>query len=162
MIASGPNPLLGLELLDTLTLYGLIFAPLPNIEPSAAISPNASRDAIHLGSIFNSLLNPSSSRNPVSASLNKLLSPAQDKTVRKRLWLAIALAPLRELTYMEKKKQTSLSETIIKDSIKVRLHIFRCHADQSLIVDFTATKHRKSFRCAYSRGLSQALIPYIV
>lgn len=48
-----------------------------------------------------------------------LNTPLQDKIARRRLYLALFLDPLRGLTYVEKKKELPLVETVIRDSIKV-------------------------------------------
>lgn len=101
-----------------LSLYGLIFAPIdPPLSISARYPQDAAEQAILAGEIFSNL-----SQDPHrSSQLPTLLSHVDDKTTRKRLWLALGLSPLSSITYQEKKKTVPLTDTIIRDSIKVSL-----------------------------------------
>lgn len=108
----GKDPLLALRLIYHLSLYDLLFFPISAVEQSEPIPEYAGDQALQAGEILQKLSG--------SAEISqKLLSPLQDKLARKRLWLAVAVSPLRDITYVEKKKTLPLSHTVVGESVKV-------------------------------------------
>ena len=109
----GKDPLLALRLIHHLSLYDLLFSPHLVVEQSEPIPSNAGDQALQAGEILQNLGG--------SAGVGrKLLLPLQDTLARKRLWLAVAVSPLRDITYIERKKTLPLSHTVVGESVKVR------------------------------------------
>lgn len=109
----GTDPLLALQLIHDLSLYELLFSPIAAVEQSAPLAPSAGDLALQAGEIFQALVAPT------TRASDRLLSPLSDKLAVKRLWLALAVSPLRDITYIEKKKTVPLSFTVVGDSIKL-------------------------------------------
>lgn len=113
----GPDPLLALRLIHHLSLYHLLFSPLASAGPPSAPLPEGAGDqALLAGEILQDILREGEQLGVPHA----LLSPLrEDKAARKKLWLAVALSPLKGLTYTEKKKTLPLSDAVIRDSVKL-------------------------------------------
>lgn len=109
----GRDPLQALRLIHHLSLYDLLFSPISSLETSEAIPPTAGDVALQAGEILQSLVSGSSG---VSSTL---LASLQDKVAVKRLWLAVAVSPLRDITYIEKKKTLPLTHTVVGESVKL-------------------------------------------
>jgi tRNA nucleotidyltransferase (CCA-adding enzyme) len=132
------NPLLSLQLINHLSLYHTLFSPLPNIQEASPIPADAP-DAALLACTALSNIEKASDGRISQLLLAPLLdsSSPQAKIARKRLWLALVLAPLRDLTFIEKQKTVPLTDTIIRDSIKLsggdRLFVSHNHASHRKI-----------------------------
>lgn len=114
----GNDPLLALRLIDQLQLYDLIFCPTPGtMQISAPIPKHAASLAVVSAEILAGLQTASADQTRLST----LLLPLKDKVAAKRLWLAVATLPLRDITYSEKKKTLPLTEYTVKECIKVRM-----------------------------------------
>lgn len=109
----GKDPLLALRLTHHLSLYDLLFSPVAPVEQSAPIAESAADQALQAGEILQDLVT-------AGKASEKLLQPMQDKLAAKRIWLAVAVSPLRDITYAEKKKTLPLSHTVVGESVKVR------------------------------------------
>lgn len=96
-----------------LSLYKDLFSALASAQDASSLPDNAPQRALRVSEVLSRILQGT------LALPDKLSAPLQDKTARKRLWLALYLEPLRGLTFTEKKKQLPLTDAVIRDSIKV-------------------------------------------
>ena len=122
MFVTGRDPLLSLQMIVHLSLYHDLFSALPSAQDASPLPSNAPQRALAACQVLSNIEN-GTIRLP-----EKLVAPLQDKTARKRLWLALYLEPLRGLTFIEKQKVLPLTDAVIRDSIKVntRLSAVRC------------------------------------
>ncbi|KAK9894794.1 poly A polymerase C-terminal region-like protein [Cystobasidium minutum MCA 4210] len=109
----GRDPLLSLKMIVHLSLYNDLFSALPSAQDASPLPEDAPQRALAACQILANIEN-GSIRLP-----EKLLTPLQDKTAVKRLWLALYLEPLRGLTFTEKKKVLPLTDAVVRDSIKL-------------------------------------------
>ncbi|CAD6577952.1 MAG: CCA tRNA nucleotidyltransferase, mitochondrial [Cyphobasidiales sp. Tagirdzhanova-0007] len=110
------DPIHALRLIDHLSLYTLVFSPVSSfIKLSSPIPPDASKQALLAGRILKYIIEEAHRR----PGLSRIAIPIEDTLVRKRMWLAVTLSPLRKITYTEKQKTIPLSDTIIRDSVKL-------------------------------------------
>lgn len=107
------DPLLSLQMIVHLSLYNDLFSALPTTQDASPLPEDAPQRALAACQVLSDI-ESASIRLPA-----KFLTPLQDKTAKKRLWLALYLEPLRGLTFTEKKKVLPLTDTIVRDSIKV-------------------------------------------
>ncbi|KAG8747639.1 CCA tRNA nucleotidyltransferase, mitochondrial [Ceratobasidium sp. 414] len=110
----GTSPLLSLSTIDSLNL----FAPLLGIPLILKDTAGVQSIAIQAASILCDLLTPTSLLLPASHPL--LLEHARERPdARGRLVLAAMLMPWKNMTYLEKKRPTSLTARIIRDGLKL-------------------------------------------
>ncbi|KAI9445557.1 hypothetical protein H4582DRAFT_1806222 [Lactarius indigo] len=117
----GRNPFMSIRLLDSLSLFPLVF----NVPPAAAsllsAQPASTSLAIAAASILRAFLRPDSAlfqHPPVHPLILSGLSSST--SVVPRLYMACALTPYRGITYVdEKNKERSALEAVIREGLKV-------------------------------------------
>lgn len=113
-----PNALLSFKLIDALGIWSSIFFLPPAAQETLSSTPSPSSDALAAASILEQLISPPSTSTlpALHPRLPQLVAAAE----RKRLFLAAAAAPYRELEVKKKKQTLPAPEVVIKESIKVR------------------------------------------
>lgn len=117
----GRNPLMSLRLLDSLSLFPLVFNVPPAVAPLLSAQPASTSLAIAAASILRAFLQPDSAlfqHPPVHPLILSGLSSST--SVVPRLYMACALTPYRGITYVdEKNKKRSVLEAVIREGLKV-------------------------------------------
>lgn len=115
----GRNPLMSLRLLDSMSLFPLVF----NVPSAAVLSaqPASTSLAIAAASILRTFLQPDSALFQHPRVHPLILSGLSSSTsVVPRLYMACALTHYRDITYVDdKSKQHSAVEVVIHDGLKV-------------------------------------------
>ncbi|KZP00684.1 hypothetical protein CALVIDRAFT_475433 [Calocera viscosa TUFC12733] len=112
----GPNPLLAIQHIHSLTLYKSIYWLPPAATSTLSGVPLEEDTGLVTASILHHLLS-----SPDTATLTILTRARQDAQVRKYLYLAADLTPYGQLTYLEKKKSAPAVEGIIREGLKQKL-----------------------------------------
>lgn len=114
----GRDPLHSLQLVEELGVHDEIFYLAPSAKPSQPVAPRktsliaATLIATFLSRGFNS---------PLPQLDERLTShPLADHGTRRRLYLAAALTPFRDVSCPEKKKIIPASEVVIREGAKVK------------------------------------------
>ncbi|KAI9460145.1 hypothetical protein BJY52DRAFT_1186030 [Lactarius psammicola] len=117
----GRNPLMSLRLLDSLSLFPLVFNIPPAVASLLSAQPASTSLAIAAASILRSFLQPDSAlfqHPPVHPLILSGLSLST--SVVPRLYMACALTPYRDITYVDNKnKERSALEVVIREGLKV-------------------------------------------
>ncbi|KAH9075700.1 hypothetical protein EDB83DRAFT_2351855 [Lactarius deliciosus] len=117
----GRNPLMSLRLLDSLSLFPLVFNVPPAVAPLLSAQPASTSLAIAAASILRAFLQPDSAlfqHPPVHPLILSGLSSST--SVVSRLYMACALTPYRGITYVdEKNKERSVLGAVIREGLKV-------------------------------------------
>ncbi|KAF8272389.1 hypothetical protein EI94DRAFT_1769900 [Lactarius quietus] len=117
----GRNPLMSLRLLDSLSLFPLVFNIPPTIVPLVSAQPASTSLAIAAASILRTFLQPDAAlfqHPPVHPLILSGLSSST--SVVPRLYMACALTPYRGITYVDNKnKEHPVLEAVIHDGLKV-------------------------------------------
>jgi tRNA nucleotidyltransferase (CCA-adding enzyme) len=117
----GRNPLMSLRLLDTLSLFPLVFHIPPAVASTLSSRPSSVSLAIAAASILQTLLQPDAALFPHPPVHPLILSGLSSSTsVVSRLYMACALTPYRGIMYVdEKKRQRPALEAVIHESLKL-------------------------------------------
>lgn len=124
------NPLLSLEMIDSLSLYDSVFW-LPSAMMGALSGQPARRSrGLVAAGILDSLLSSADMtdstatralpRYALPQAHSALFPHAADSNVRRRLLLAAALTPFRGITLPDKKRAVPAAEAVIREGLKVR------------------------------------------
>lgn len=98
-----------------ISLYHDLFSAVPSAQDASPLPEDAPQRALAACQVLSDI------EKGVIPLPEKLSMPLEDKVARKRLYLAMYLEPLRGLTYTEKSKTLPLTDTVVRDSIKVSL-----------------------------------------
>jgi tRNA nucleotidyltransferase (CCA-adding enzyme) len=115
----GRNPLLSIQLIQSLSLYNSIFwLPTPQLSTLSA-SPLASSYAVAATTILQYLLHENDVLPRPHPSLTEVV--LRDEEARRRIYLGAMLTPYGDLTCKEGKKQKEVSaaEAIVREGLKV-------------------------------------------
>ncbi|KAH9177067.1 hypothetical protein EDB89DRAFT_2112495 [Lactarius sanguifluus] len=117
----GRNPLMSLRLLDSLSLFPLVFNVPPAVAPLLSAQPASTSLAIVAASILRAFLQPDSALSQHPPVHPLILSGLSSSTsVVPRLYMACALTPYRGITYVdEKNKERSVLGAVIREGLKV-------------------------------------------
>jgi tRNA nucleotidyltransferase (CCA-adding enzyme) len=119
-VSIGRDPLHAIRLIDESDLHPSVFWLPPSVERtlSASVGPRslslAAATILHHIAIAPILPLPE-----IHHSLTQEIKGSDRRDVRRRLWLAAALTPLRSLTYADKKKKHLAVEGVIREGLKV-------------------------------------------
>ncbi|KAI9512629.1 hypothetical protein F5148DRAFT_790561 [Russula earlei] len=117
----GQNPLLSLQLLDSLSLFPLVFHIPQAIKSTVSSQPSSPSLALAAASILRTFcrLDVSFLRHPPIHPL-VLSGLTASTSVVTRLYMACALTPYRGITYVDKKsKEREAVEAVIREGLKV-------------------------------------------
>ncbi|KAF9458754.1 hypothetical protein BDZ94DRAFT_1269959 [Collybia nuda] len=117
----GRDPLLSICLIHKLSLYHSIFSVIPEaISSTFSAPPSASDTSLSAANILHALLHPAESPNLPVAHPTLFSRITNDTSCISRLYLAAALTPYRNVTYMDQKRKTQKAvEFIIRESLKL-------------------------------------------
>lgn len=105
-ISTGPDPLRSLKLIDNFKLYDQIFSVFPSkAKESLSGSREATDTALAAASILHTLLKGDDRTLP-DLHPNLFNALAEDPTCKSRLFLAAALRPFSEMTFVDEKDRT--------------------------------------------------------
>jgi tRNA nucleotidyltransferase (CCA-adding enzyme) len=120
-LSLGRDPLRAIEFIADLSLYQSIFSTIPpDISATFSAAPSPIETSLAAASILHTLLRPTYS--PLLPAVHRtLLSLVNtDSACRARLYLATALTPYRNITYIDKKKKFHLAtDFIIREALKL-------------------------------------------
>jgi hypothetical protein len=159
------NPLLSLEMIDSLSLYdSVLWLPPAMLSILSGQPASRSRGLVAAG-ILESLLSRATitdstatrplPRYALPQTHPTLLTHASDPNVRRRLFLAAALTPFKGITLPDKKRAVPAAEAVIREGLKVRAFAakrftitqnpsrstFYCHSSEHRIIIWTAYLH---------------------
>ncbi len=125
---SGRNPLLAIDLINVLSLYSSVFSVPENTGIQLSEPPSSLQNALKAAVILHALSNPESSSTtlsglfvpPLPAAHPLLLSElTTQNSPSRRLYLAAALTPYRNLIYTQKNKMHPATEAVLRDGLKL-------------------------------------------
>ncbi|OJT13222.1 CCA tRNA nucleotidyltransferase, mitochondrial [Trametes pubescens] len=124
----GRNPLLAIDLINVLSLYSSVFSVPENTGILLSEPPSSLQNALKAAVILHALSNPESSSTtlsglsvpPLPAAHPLLLSElTTQNSPSRRLYLAAALTPYRNLIYTQKNKMHPATEAVLRDGLKL-------------------------------------------
>ncbi|KAF8334245.1 uncharacterized protein EI90DRAFT_2916098 [Cantharellus anzutake] len=122
-VYSGKNPLLPLQMIDSLGLHEQTFWLPPEISSSLSAAPRTRSlglaSAAILHTIFRQFDDPSAPHPLPSIHKDIIEFSANDKNIRRRLYMAAALTPYRGITFQERKKTVTAMEGIARYGLKL-------------------------------------------
>jgi len=154
------NPLFSLDMIDSLHLHDSVFWLPPAMESSLSGPPAARSRGLVAATILDSLLSHirvagsivgrQRPRYDLPQTHPALLTHASDPNVQRRLFLAAALTPFRNVTLPDKKRAVTAAEAIIREGLRVCIlyfnvpiphSIFHCRSSEHRITTWTAYLH---------------------
>ncbi|KAH9891118.1 hypothetical protein C8Q73DRAFT_651598 [Cubamyces lactineus] len=124
----GRNPLLAIDLINKLSLYTSVFSVPEGLGIKLSGSPSSPQYALKAALLLHAVANPARSVTTLSGlplpslpAVHPLLLSefSTQNNPSRRLYLAAALTPYRDLTYLQKGKERPAVEVVIREGLKL-------------------------------------------